>query len=202
MSGAAGRACTDDDVRVVNVYDDRKAEPDDVVPADGKTVGEIIIMSPSKTTYSYYNNEEMTKQKFYKGFMYTGDLGMWDENCYVTIAGRKDDMIVSSGENIYPTQIEEVLNDHPKVEESIVTSVPDKTRGQVIAAYVIKADESLTIKELQDYCASHPDLSRYKCPRYYRFVTEMPMTATGKKQHYIMKEQAERDLKDGLLLRK
>ena len=202
MSGAAGRACTDDDVRVVNVYDDRKAEPDDIVADDGKTEGEIIIMSPSKCTYSYYKNEEMTKQKFYKGFMYTGDIGTWDENHYVTIAGRKDDMIVSSGENIYPAQIEEVLNDHPKVAESIVTSVPDRTRGEVIAAYIIKDDDSLTIKELQDYCANHPDLSKYKCPRYYRFITEMPMTATGKKQHYIMKEQAKKDLADGLLLRK
>ncbi len=202
MSGAAGRSCTDDDVRLVNVYDDRKAEPDDLVPNDGKTVGEIIFMSPSKTTYSYYNNPEMEKEKFYKGFMYTGDLGYWDKNHFVTVAGRKDDMIVSSGENIYPAQIEEVLNEHPKVQESIVTSVPDKTRGEVIAAYIIKADESLTIKELQDFCAEHPNLSRYKCPRYYRFITELPMTATGKKQHYIIKEQAKADLKDGLLLRK
>lgn len=202
MSGAAGRACTDDDVRVVNVYDDRKAEPDDIVSADGKSVGEIIIMSPSKTTYCYYKNEELTRQKFYKGFMYTGDLGTWDKNHFVTIAGRKDDMIVSSGENIYPAQIEEVLNNHPKVRESIVTSVPDKIRGEVIAAYIIKADDSLTVKELQDYCAAHSDLSRYKCPRYYRFITEMPLTATGKKQHYKIKEQAKKDLADGLLLRK
>lgn len=202
MSGAAGRSCTDDEVRLVHVYDDRKAEPDDLVPNDGKTVGEIIFMSPSKTTYSYYNNPEMEKEKFYKGFMYTGDLGYWDKNHFVTVAGRKDDMIVSSGENIYPAQIEEVLNEHPKVQESIVTSVPDKTRGEVIAAYIIKADDSLTIKELQDFCAEHPNLSRYKCPRYYRFITELPMTATGKKQHYIIKEQAKADLKEGLLLRK
>ena len=83
-----------------------------------------------------------------------------------------------------------------------MTSVPDKTRGEVIAAYIIKADDSLTIKELQDFCTEHPNLSRYKCPRYYRFITELPMTATGKKQHYIIKEQAKADLKDGLLLRK
>lgn len=202
MSGATGRSCTDDEVRVVNVYDDKRAEPDDVVPNDGKTVGEIIIMSPSKCTYSYYNNEELTKQKFYKGYMYTGDLGTWDDKHFITVAGRKDDMIVSSGENIYPAQIEEVLNEHPKVSESIVTCVPDKTRGQVIAAYIIKGDESLTIKELQDFCANHDDLSKYKCPRYYRFIDEMPITATGKKQHYIIKEQAQKDLKDGLLLRK
>ncbi|MBQ7573458.1 MAG: AMP-binding protein [Clostridia bacterium] len=202
MSGAAGRACTDDDVRIVKVYDDRKAEPDDLVQTDGQSVGEIIISSPSKSTFTYYNNPEMAEQKFYKGFMYTGDLGTWDENHYVTISGRKDDMIVSSGENIYPSQIEEVLNEYEKVHESIVTSVPDKTRGEVIVAYIIKEDESLTIKELQDYCASHPDLSKYKCPRYYKFIDEMPLTATGKKQHYVMKAQAKKDLEDGLLLRR
>ncbi len=202
MSGAAGRACTDDDVRIVNVYEDGRAEPDDTVEADGKAVGEIIISSPSKSTFTYYNNPEMTAQKFYKGFMYTGDLGTWDKNHYVTIVGRKDDMIVSSGENIYPSQIEEVLNEHDKVQESIVTSVPDKTRGEVIAAYIIKADSSLTIKELNDYCGAHPNLSKYKCPRYYRFIDEMPMTATGKKQHYVIKEQAKEDLAAGKLLRR
>lgn len=202
MSGTAGRACTDDDVRIVNVYDDRKAEPDDTVPNDGKTVGEVIIMSPSKTTYTYYKNEEMSEQKFYKGFMYTGDLGTWDENCFVTISGRKDDMIVSSGENIYPSQIEEAINECEKVNECIVTSVPDKLRGEVLAAYVIKADDSLTIKELQEHCSNHPDLSKYKCPRYYRFVDEIPLTATGKKQHFMIKKQAKEDLENGLLLRK
>ncbi|MCD8390273.1 MAG: AMP-binding protein [Firmicutes bacterium] len=202
MSGSAGRVCTDDDVRIVNVYEDRKAEPDDIVPNDGKTVGEIIFMSPSKTTYSYYKNEEMTKEKFYKGFMYTGDLGTWDENCFVTISGRKDDMIVSSGENIYPSQIEEAINECAKVRECIVTSVPDKLRGEVLAAYIIKDDDSLTVAELREHCANHPDLSAYKCPRYYKFVDEIPLTATGKKQHYIIKKQAKEDLENGLLLRK
>ena len=202
MSGAAGRSCTDDDVRIVNVYDDKKAEPDDLVATDGCSVGEIIISSPSKSTFTYYNNPEVAEQKFYKGFMYTGDLGTWDENHYVTISGRKDDMIVSSGENIYPSQIEEVLNDCEKVHESIVTSVPDKIRGEGIVAYIIKEDESLTIKELQDYCAAHPDLSKYKCPRYYKFINELPLTATGKKQHYVIKAQAKKDLEEGLLLRR
>lgn len=82
--------------------------------------GEIIISSPAKSAFCYYNNPEMTEQKFYKGFLYTGDVGTWDENEFVTVRGRKDDMIVSAGENIYPPQIEAVLNDHPKVAESAV----------------------------------------------------------------------------------
>ena len=202
MSGTAGRSCTDDDVRVVKAYEDRKAEPDEMVAKDGTEVGEIIIKSPSKSTMCYYNNPKVTKEKYYKGFLYTGDLGTWDEKEFVTVAGRKDDMIICSGENIYPPQIEEVLNMHPKVQESIVSSIPDKTRGEVLVAYIIPEDNSLTVKEMIDYCADHPNLSKYKCPRYCRFVEELPHTATGKKQHYKIKEQAKKDFEEGLLLRK
>lgn len=202
MSGTAGRSCTDDEVRIVNVYDERKAEPDDVVPTDNHTEGEIIIKSPAKTTCCYINNEKATKEKFYKGWMYTGDIGTWDDKQFVTVAGRKDDMIISKGENIYPARIEEVINRHPKVRECIVTGVPDSTRGESVAAYVIKDDDSLTVAELIEYCQTSPNISKYQAPRYYRFVEELPQTATGKKQHFIIKKQAKIDLEKGLLLRK
>ncbi len=202
MSGTAGRSCTDDEVRIVRVYDDKKAEPDDVVPTDNLTEGEVIIKCPAKSTYCYANNEQATRDKFYRGWMYTGDIGTWDDRQFITIAGRKDDMIISKGENIYPARIEEVINCHPKVSECIVTGVSDSTRGESVAAYVIPSDESLTVQELIDYCAQSPNLSKYQAPRYYRFVSELPHTATGKKQHYIIKKQAEEDLKNGLLLRK
>ena len=201
MAGSAGRACTDDEVRVVHAYDDRKAEPEDVVAEDNQEVGEVIIKSPAKSTCSYYNNPEMNRQKFYKGWLYTGDLATWDDHQFVSICGRKDDMIICSGENIYPTQIEEVLNIHPKVHECIVTAVPDKTRGQAVAAYIIPEDDSLTVAEMIDYCNKSPMLSQYKRPRYYRFVQELPFTATGKKQHFKIKELAAQDLAAGLLRR-
>ena len=202
MSGTAGRSCTDDEVRIVKVYEDRKAEPDDLVATDNVEEGEVITKCLAKTTYCYVGNEQATKEKFYKGWMYTGDIGTWDEKQYISIAGRKDDMIISKGENIYPARIEEVINLNPKVSECIVTGVPDSTRGESLAAYVIKADESLTVAELLDFCAQSPNLSKYQVPRYYRFVTELPHTATGKKQHFVIKKQAREDLKNGLLLRK
>lgn len=201
MAGTAGRSCTDDEVRVVRMYDDRKAEPDDTVPADSLTEGEIIIKCPGKSTYCYADNPDATEEKFYKGWMYTGDIGTWDEKQFITVAGRKDDMIISKGENIYPARIEEVLNCHPKVRESIVTGVPDITRGECVAAYVIPEDSSLTVEELAEYCASSPDISRYQAPRYYRFVNELPHTATGKKQHFVIKNQAKKDLSEGLLIK-
>ena len=108
-------------------------------------------------------------------------------------------MIISSGENIYPIEIEEVINRHPKVADCIVTSVPDKIRGQKVTAYVVKSDASLSPEELDQYCKESPDIANFKRPRYYRFVSQIPFNATGKKLHYKIKRTALDDLKNGLL---
>lgn len=200
-AGTAGASCIDDDVRVVKIYEDRRAEPDDLAAHDGQEVGEVIISSPAKSPFLYSNNAEETENKYYKGFIYTHDLATWDENQFITIVGRKDDMIISSGENIYPTEIEAVLNNHPKVKDCIVTSVPDKVRGQVVTAYVVRADESLIPEELDEYCKESPYIANFKRPRFYRFVAQLPFNATGKKLHVKIKEDALIDLKNGLLYR-
>jgi len=201
MAGSAGSSCSDDDVRVVKAYDDRHAEADDLVAMDNTEVGEVIIKSHAKSSYFYYNNEPETERKFHNGYLYTGDLGTWDKNHFISIVGRKDDMIISGGENIYPTQVEEALNTHPKVADSIVTAVPDKVRGEIVTAYVIKSDPSLTAQELEDHCKASPLIANYKRPRYYRFVATVPINATGKKLHYKMKQLAKDDLLNGLLIR-
>ena len=201
MAGTAGRACTDDDVRVVKIFEDRRAEPHEIVAKDNCEVGEVIIRSHAKSAYFYYNNEGETERKFHNGYLYTNDLGTWDENHFITIAGRKDDMIISQGENIYPTQIEEVLNSHPKVADSIDTAVPDKAHGEIVTAYIVKADESLTVDELEEFCKNSPMISNYKRPRYYRFTATIPTNVTGKKLHYKIKEMAKNDLINGLLIR-
>lgn len=188
MAGSAGQSCTDDEVRVVRAYKDGHAEPDDLVARDNSEIGEIIIKSPAKSAYCYFNNPEMTAQKFYKGYMYTGDLGTWNEQEFISITGRKDDMIVSAGENIYPTQIEAILNEYPKVAESGVVGVPDHLRGEIVAAYIVASDDSLTAGELKKYCANHPMLSPFKRPRSYHFVKELPHTATGKLMHNKLRE--------------
>lgn len=198
MAGTAGRACTDDEVRVVRVYEDRFADPDDMVPKDEAEIGEVIIRTP-KSSYCYFENPEEEAKKFNNGWMYTGDLAVWDKNQFLTIASRKDDMIISSGENIYPAIVEEAINMHPKVHQSAVTGVPDKIRGEAVVAYVVPEDDSLTVSEITDFCIKSDMLSAYKRPRYYRFVKELPMTATGKLQHYLVKEMALSDLEMGLL---
>lgn len=198
-AGTAGASCVDDDVRVVKIYEDRRAEPDELVEQDDMTAGEVIICSPAKSPYSYACNEDETMKKFYKGFVYTGDLATWNKDSFITIKGRKDDMIISSGENIYPAEVEEVLNTHPGVKESIVTSVPDKMRGQLVTAYIVRSDESLTAEQLDEYCKESPYIANFKRPRYYRFVQQIPVNATGKKLHNKIKLTALADLKNGLL---
>lgn len=200
-AGTAGASCVDDDVRVVKVYDDHRAEPDDLAAKDGEEVGEVIISSPAKSPYYYAGNDVETEKKYYKDFLYTGDLATWDDKNFITIVSRKDDMIISSGENIYPVEVEEVLKSCRKVKDCMVTSVPDKMRGQIVTAYVIKADESLTPEELDEFCKASPDIANFKRPRYYRFVSQIPFNATGKKLHFKMKEMAAEDLRNGYLYR-
>ena len=198
-AGSVGGSCIDDEVRVVRMYEGKRAEPDDTVPQDNEIVGEIIVRSPEKTTYSYYNNVSYAAEKFYKGWMYTGDTGTWDKNWFVTVRGRKDDMMVVAGENIYPTQIEEAILAHPKAKDCMVISVPDKVRGEAVCAYVVAEDKSLSVHELIDFCMHSPMLSQYKRPRYFAIVDELPRTATGKKMHYALKERAPADLERGVL---
>ncbi|HET7388795.1 MAG TPA: AMP-binding protein [Nocardioidaceae bacterium] len=187
-AGTAGRSCTDDDVRVVEVREDRDAGPDDVVPKDGSTTGEIIMRS-LKSGYAYLNRPEEQRAKFRDGWLFSGDLGTWDDQEFVTVVGRKDDMIISGGENIHPVQVEEVLNEHPGVVDSIVVGVPDEKWGQLVVAQVQLADAGTTAADLDEHCRAHPMLADFKRPRAYRFVTELQRTATGKKMHYVVREE-------------
>ena len=200
-AGTAGASCVDDDVRVVKIFENRRAEPDELAAMDGSEVGEVIICSPAKSPYLYSNNPDQTEEKYHDGFLYTHDLATWDQNQFITIVGRMDDMIISSGENIYPTEIETVLNKHPKVKDCMVTSVPDKIRGQIVTAYIVRSEDSLTCEEMDEYCKESPEVANFKRPRYYRFVSQIPFNATGKKMHVKMKEIALEDLKNGLLCR-
>ncbi|MDQ6738963.1 MAG: AMP-binding protein [Actinomycetota bacterium] len=197
-AGTAGRACTDDDVAVVRLYEDRSADPDDFAARDGEEVGEIIMRSP-KSGFSYFNLPDKDEEKFHHGWLYPGDLASWDEDGFITIVGRKDDMIISGGENIHPVQVEEVLAEHPGVSDAIVVGLSDAHWGQTVAAYVIVQGE-VSVDELDRHCREHPLLSNFKRPRAYRFVDELPLTATGKKMHYKVAEAAVRDAADGLLL--
>ena len=200
-AGSCGRACTDDDVRVVKVHPDRFAEPDETVKKDNAEIGEVIIASPAKSGMHYMGNDELTGQRFHNGFFYTGDLAVWDKDSYVTIVTRKDDMIVSSGENIYPAQVENVLMEHPDVAEACVVGLPDKLRDQVTVAYVVSKNSSLTVKDLVHFVNNHQMLAAYKRPKFYRICDSLPHTPTGKLQRAVVREQVLQDFEMGLLHR-
>ena len=199
-AGSAGRACTDDDVAVVQVYDERYAAPDDLAARDGREVGEVIVRSV-KSGYAYVNQPDEQEQRFRDGWLYIGDLATWDEQGYVTIVGRKDDMIISGGENVHPAQVEAVLEEHPQIAEAIVVGVPDERWGELVVAYVVRTDPSLDAAACEAHTRGHPMLAAFKRPRAYRFVEQLPRTATGKKLHYKIREQAREDAAAGRLER-
>ncbi|QSB24386.1 class I adenylate-forming enzyme family protein [Curtobacterium sp. 24E2] len=204
-AGSTGRASTDDDVAVVRVYEDRLADPSDTVPKDGSEIGEFAVRTV-KSGYSY-RNPGLEAEKFANGWFYPGDLATWDEHERVTIVGRKDDMIISGGENVHPVQVEAALQEHPGVADSIVVGIPDERWGEVVTAYVVRTagrlpddDDAAAAAVLEEWTSSHPGLARYKRPRRYRFVDELPYNATGKKVHYLAKATAAEDQAAGRLL--
>jgi acyl-CoA synthetase (AMP-forming)/AMP-acid ligase II len=199
-AGSAGRACTDDDVAVVRIYEDRHADPTDHAAKDGTEVGEVVVRSV-KAGYAYVNQPDEQAARFRDGWLYIGDLATWDEDEYVTIVGRKDDMIISGGENVHPTQVEAVLAEHPAIADAAVVGLADEQWGEVVVAYVVPAGDGLDAAACEAHCSGHPMLAAFKRPRAYRFVSELPMTATGKKLHYQLREQAKQDAARGLFQR-
>jgi long-chain acyl-CoA synthetase len=143
-----------------------------------EVVGEIMVRGPN-VMQGYYNLPEETEKTITRGWLHTGDLGKMDSDGYVTITGRKKDLIISAGENIYPREIEEVLAQHPKVKEVAVIGVKDEVRGEVPKAFVIPR-EGMTVddKELRHFCRDN--LAGYKVPRHIDVVPDLPRTPTGK----------------------
>ncbi len=199
-AGSAGRACTDDDVAVVRIYEDRHADPADHAAKDGTEVGEVVVRSV-KAGYAYVNQPDEQAARFRGGWLYIGDLATWDEDEYVTIVGRKDDMIISGGENVHPTQVEAVLAEHPGIADAAVVGLADEQWGEVVVAYVVPSGDGVDAAACEAHCSGHPMLAAFKRPRAYRFVSELPMTATGKKLHYQLREQAKQDAAQGLFQR-
>jgi long-chain acyl-CoA synthetase len=128
----------------------------------------------------YYNNpEESARTVDADGWLHTGDIGRMDEEGYFYIVDRKKDLIIASGLNIVPREVEEVLFMHPKVMEAAVIGVPDAKRGETVKAFVVlKQGQSATVEELRAFCKEK--LAPYKIPTQVEFRTELPKTQVGK----------------------
>jgi long-chain acyl-CoA synthetase len=156
-------------------------------------IGELVIKGP-QVMKGYWNRQEETDEVLKDGWLYTGDLGYMDEEGYFYIVDRKKDMIIAGGFNIYPREIEEVLYEHPAVQEAVAAGIPDPYRGETVKAYIVlKEGKSVSEKELDEFARKH--LAAYKVPRYYEFRGELPKTAVGKilRRALVDEEKAKND---------
>ena len=139
--------------------------------------GEISIRGP-QVMKGYWNRPDETEQVMTNGFFRTGDIGIMDARGYIKIVDRKKDMILVSGFNVYPSEIEDVVSKHPKVLEVAAIGVPDEKSGEVPKLFVVKKDPSLTTEEVLAYAKEN--LTGYKRPRYVEFMDELPKSNVGK----------------------
>jgi long-chain acyl-CoA synthetase len=169
--GSVGIPLSNTDLKIVDLETGRKEMK------IGET-GEICFKGP-QVMMGYYKNPEETAKVLIDGWLYTGDIGFMDADGYVTIVDRKKDMIIASGFNIYPKEIDELLMTHPKVLEVCTIGVPDAYRGENVKTYiVVKPGQTLTEDEVKAFCRD--SLAAYKVPKLVAFIDALPKSAVGK----------------------
>lgn len=149
--------------------------------------GELQVKGP-QVMKGYYNRPEDTKKTIVDGWLCTGDVATIDEEGFMRIVDRKKDMILVSGFNVYPNEIEEIAAAHPKVLECAAVGVPDEKSGETVKLYVVRKDKSLKEKELIEYCRG--ELTGYKVPKQVEFRKELPKTNVGKILRRELREDA------------
>ena len=141
-------------------------------------IGEIIFRGPN-IPIGFWRMPAKTMQDYRDGFLHSGDLGKKDKDGYFYIVDRKDDLIITSGYNVYPKEVEEVLYKHPKVSEAAVVGLKDLVRGEIVKAFVVLKDgEKAGQEELIEYCKNN--LAHYKAPRSVDFLDDLPKSGAGK----------------------
>lgn len=150
-------------------------------------VGEIVVKGP-QIMKGYWNKPEETAAVLKDGWLYTGDVGYMDENGFFYVKDRKKDMIVASGFNVYPREVEEVLYENEKVQEVVVLGVPDPYRGETVKAFVVVKDgATCSEEELNAFARKY--LAAYKVPKVYEFRKELPKTTVGKILRRVLIEE-------------
>jgi long-chain acyl-CoA synthetase len=153
--------------------------------------GELCIRGP-QVMKGYWNKPEETADALREGWLYTGDVARMDEDGFFYIVQRKKDMIIVSGFNVYPNEVEDVIFTHPAVVEAAVIGVPDAYRGEAVKAFVVvKRGASVTPDELIEYCRER--LAKYKLPTHIVFVTALPKSAVGKVLRRELRELEKKD---------
>lgn len=159
------------------------------------TQGEIAVRGPN-VFFEYWGNTDATRDALHDGWFRTGDIGLCDADGYFWVRDRKKNLIISGGENVYPAEVERVLLEHPDVSECAVIGRPDPRWDEVPIAYVIRRSGCrLEADELRVHLQAQ--LARYKVPRDIVFVTDLPRTALGKVQHFLLKQLDARSRSQG-----
>ena len=141
-------------------------------------VGEIVIRGPA-VMKGYYNNPQATAETLKGGWLHTGDVGYLDEDAYLYIVDRKKDMIICSGYNVYPREIEELLHTHPAILEAAVIGIPDPKRGETPMAFVVtRPDRTVTEEDLIQFCRDN--LASYKVIKAVKFIAALPRNPNQK----------------------
>lgn len=159
-------------------------KPDPEATIEPGEQGELLAKGPT-TVDGYIDRPEATENLYVDGWLRSGDIAELDEHGNYTIIDRIDNMIVSGAENIYPQEVERILEEHPDIEDVAVIGVPDETWGQAVKAVVVG---SATEEELEEFCKSHEGLADYKRPRYYEFTDDLPRSPTGLQRERIRRE--------------
>lgn len=183
--GSIGLSIAGQEMGVVNA----NVEGQNIFLPEGE-VGELVVRGPN-VMQGYYKRDEANKTTLVDGWLHTGDLGYRDREGYFYISGRKKEMIIQGGENIYPKELEEVLYKHEGVSECAIVGIPDKKYGEVVGAFIIAKDgATLTAADVRTYLREK--IANYKMPKVIEFVQSFPKTATGKIQKNRIVEQYEK----------
>ncbi len=164
-----------------------------ILDDDGKDIstsgqpGEIGIKGPQVMAGYWQRPDETAKVMTPDGYFKTGDIGTMDERGYFKIVDRKKDMVLVSGFNVYPNEVEDVVAQMPGVMECAVVGVPDEKTGEAVKLVIVKKDESLTEEQVRQFC--HDNLTGYKRPKVIEFRTELPKTPVGKILRRMLRDQ-------------
>ncbi len=184
--GSIGIPMADNEFRLVDVENG----VDDVKPGES---GELLVKGPT-VMKGYWNNPEETKNQLTDGWLHTGDIAQLDEDGYIFIVDRKKDMIIASGFNIYPREIEEVLYEHPKISEAVAIGIPHDYRGETVKIFVVlQPGAKATEQEIIDFCKEK--MTAYKVPKIVEFRDAVPKSAVGKMLRKVLRDEEVAKLK-------
>ncbi|GED69449.1 long-chain-fatty-acid--CoA ligase [Brevibacillus reuszeri] len=170
ITGSVGLPWPDTDCRIMDMATGEELPQGEI--------GELAVCGP-QVMKGYWNRPEETAAVLKDGWLFTGDMGYMDEQGYFYIVDRKKDMIIAGGFNIYPREVEEVLFEHPAIQEAAVIGVPDAYRGETVKAFIVfKEGQTAGEEELEAHCRQR--LAAYKIPRQYEFRSTLPKTIVGK----------------------